>query len=123
VLPSTLLIWFILGEKWNLMSATQAGVLVSIATTPFGWSYDFVLLLLPTNQLLVWLATSSLHFGERLVTIAMLLGVYLAYYLQRIASPSELYFYWVPLAITVIYGWTAWRCARSAGAGTVRRQR
>ncbi|MFW5942905.1 MAG: hypothetical protein ACOCXI_13980, partial [Chloroflexota bacterium] len=43
--------------------------------------------------------------------IIALVVTYVAYYYQRIATPSELYFFWVPVVIAVIYGWVAWRTA------------
>lgn len=93
------------------MSIAQIGVLASIITMPFGWSYDFVVLLLPLMQILVWLVMKDLVVGERLALIVALLATYVVYFFQRIATPSELYFFWVPLVIAVIYGWMAWRWA------------
>lgn len=109
LLPLGLLLWFYRGGKWGLMKVAQVGIIISIITMPFGWSYDFVLLLLPLTQILVWLITKSLFYGEKLVLIVIILSVYTTYYLQRIATPSELYFFWVPLVFATIYGWTAWR--------------
>lgn len=114
LLPLALATWFFLREKWSLMEVVQIGVLASIITMPFGWSYDFVLLLLPLTQILVWLVTKNLFVGERLALIVTLFATYIVYFIQRIATPSELYFFWVPLAIAMIYGWMAWRPAGNA---------
>lgn len=113
LLPLVLLAWFYWGEKWNLVKVAQVGTLVSIITMPFGWSYDFVLLLLPLTQVLVWMITKNLPDGEKLILVFVLLGTYVAYYFQRVATPSELYFFWVPLAIAAIYGWMVWRTAEN----------
>lgn len=93
LLPLTLLVWFYRGANWNLMYISQVGILASIITMPFGWSYDFVLLLLPLVQVLVWTITKTLLYNERLIILALLLIVYVLYYFQRIATPSELYFF------------------------------
>lgn len=110
LLPLTLVSWFYWGEKWSLMKISQVGILVSIITMPFGWSYDFVLLLLPLTQIVVWLVTEGLFIGERLAVTMALFVTYIVYFFQRTATPSELYFHWVPLIVAVIYGWLAWRC-------------
>ncbi len=114
LLPMALVAWFYWGEKWNLAKVTQVGILMSLITMPFGWSYDFVLLLLPLTQMLVWLITKHLPDRERVFFAVVLLGIYGAYYFQRIATPSELYFFWVPLVIAALYGIVAWRVAEQS---------
>lgn len=113
LLPLTLAGWLFLGEDWNLMTFAQIGVLASLVTTPFGWSYDFVLLLLPLTQILVWLVAERMPIAERLALILLMLIAYTVYFFQRIATPSELYFFWVPLVILAVYGWMTWRSAGS----------
>ena len=120
--PLLALSWFLLDRKWDLMNVAQIGVLASIITMPFGWSYDFVVLLLPLTQVLVWVVASRLFVVERVAVIIALVVTYVIYYYQRIATPSELYFFWVPVVIAAIYGWMARRCAGKEAPGLQREE-
>ncbi len=47
VLPLAVLSWWRAGAQWDIRTLVDVTLLTSIITAPFGWSYDFVLLLVP----------------------------------------------------------------------------
>jgi len=83
-------------------------VIASIITSPFGWSYDFVVLLLPMMHIWSWLFSRGIKRREVLLILVINFLIYFAYYYQRIQTRSELYYFWIPLAIAGLYLWT-WR--------------
>ena len=64
-----------------------------------------MVLLLPLCQVLAWLLMPIVKGLETVLISSFLLIMYGLYYYQRVISPSELYFFWVPLVIAGIYGW------------------
>lgn len=86
---------------------------VSLITTPFGWSYDFVLLLLPL------LLTFALLVNNRPKSEALIFGLLfslingLAFY-HRLIIESELYLFWLPWAVAGLVAWGFWRIRYSS---------
>jgi hypothetical protein len=115
LIPALVAVWWKYGDRIPLLEAAEAALFLSLLTAPFAWSYDFVVLLLPLTHLVSWLRYGSLPRFEWLLTCAALLGIYIIYYLQRVATPSELYFFWVPVMLAMLYFWTWYRC-RSVSA-------
>jgi hypothetical protein len=109
LLPLTIGVWFYYRHRWPLLLVVETAVLVSVITMPFGWSYDYVVLLLPMMRLFMWLVVGQWPFIEQFSLILALTVTYLLFYQQRITTPSELYFFWVPLVLTAVYGWVIWR--------------
>jgi hypothetical protein len=111
LLPMAMGVWIYYGLQWPLLLVVEATVLLSIITMPFGWSYDYVLLLLPLLRVLWWLVDSQGGWLERIGLASILMITYLLYYYQRVVTPSELYFFWVPLVIAGVYVWVIWQQA------------
>ncbi|MEM7331938.1 MAG: glycosyltransferase family 87 protein [Chloroflexota bacterium] len=109
LLPLTIILWFFKGRNWDLVQFSIWGVLASIITMPFGWSYDFVVLLFPITQLIVWLIVKSWSTIERTIVSLLFIAVYVIYYAQRVASPTEMFYFWVPLAVASLFIWAAMR--------------
>jgi hypothetical protein len=109
LLPLLLLWWWKLDGRIPLLKAAGAAIFLSLVTAPFGWSYDFVVLLLPLTQLVYWLQQDSVPRREALFIAMGLILIFLIYYLQRAAAPSELYFFWVPVALALLYFGAWWR--------------
>lgn len=109
LVPLALLLWWRLRSRISFSHTLQVAVLVSIITMPFGWSYDYVLLLFPMAQMWAWLGQGLRTRGETAVVIAILFLSFYITYLQRIQTPSELYFFWIPLLIAALYAYTAYR--------------
>lgn len=109
LLPLVLVGWFYNKQRLPIIVLVEITVLLSVITMPFGWSYDFVVLLLPLMRVLAWLKEATLSGVERFGVLGTLVVTYLVYHYQRMGGPSELYFFWVPLVIALLYGWMAWR--------------
>lgn len=109
LLPVVLLLWWRLRQRISFNHTMQVAVLLSIITMPFGWSYDFVLLLFPLTQLWAWLLAGLRTRWETAFVILALIAIFIITYRQRIQTPSELYFFWIPLAIAALYIYTAYR--------------
>lgn len=86
-------------------SLVYVTLMASVITAPFGWSYDFVILLVPLMRVIVWLIEGGLSRTGVVVIVAVLLVADGVMYYQRVTSPGELYFFWVPFAIAALYGW------------------
>lgn len=87
----------------------EVTLIASIITAPFGWSYDFVVLLVPLFTMLVWMAEGGLTCHEvSVISGLMLLADVLIFY-QRVAGPPEFYFFWIPLVMAAFYAWIAAR--------------
>jgi hypothetical protein len=112
LLPLAVAAWFYNKERLPLLLFVETAVLISVITMPFGWSYDYVVLLLPMMRVLMWLVIGQWSLLERLGLVMVLIVTYLLFYQQRVVSPSELYFFWVPLVLTAVYGWVVWRQER-----------
>lgn len=112
LMPLVLLVWLAKGQAWQLMLVAQVGVIASVITMPFGWSYDFVVLLLPMTQIVVWLVTKRLPVWVHVTAVIVTMTTYGIYFRQRIETPSELYFFWVPLVIAALYGLVWHQAAR-----------
>ena len=113
LLPVAIGVWLYYRHRWPLLFVVETAVLLSIITMPFGWSYDYVLLLLPLLRVLWWLVDSQGGWLERIGVASILVITYLLYYYQRVVTPSELYFFWVPLVMAGMYAWVIWRQAAS----------
>lgn len=104
--PLAALLWWRGHGRFPFTIAIQIAIMLSLITAPFGWSYDFVLLLLPLTQVWAWLLSGKQR-GETAVVILILIALFGLMYWQRIASPNELTFLWIPIAITAVYAFVA----------------
>lgn len=88
----------------NLVDVT---LLVSVATAPFGWSYDFVVLLVPLVTILILLSEGTLRRDQVIVIGGLMLFADVLIFYQRVVSPAEFYFFWIPLAVAAFYVWVS----------------
>lgn len=104
LLPLT--IWYTHRVKtFNVPRLVEVTLMMSIITAPFGWSYDFVILLVPLFAIFGWMAEGTLARNQViLIGGLMVLADALIFY-QRVASPPESYFFWIPLVIAGFYAW------------------
>ena len=109
LLPLTTLIWWHWRSRISFSYALQIAIFLSIITVPFGWSYDFVLLLFPLTQMWGWLLGGLRTRWETALVIIALSITFRIIYWQRVQTPSELYFFWIPLVIATLYTYTAYR--------------
>jgi hypothetical protein len=114
VLPLAVLAWWHWRTRVAVATLIDVTLFISIITAPFGWSYDFVVLLIP-----VWHAlTRATADSRRPILLIMLfflaLVTALSFY-QRAQSWNELYFAWLPpaLAMPTLAGLYLWNYERT----------
>lgn len=112
ILPLVLLLWWI--REGDLLEWTEVTLFLSLLTAPFAWSYDFVVLLIPLTHLIYWLCHGYLPRRESILITFLLVALYGVYYVQRVATPSELYFFWVPVTLAGLFAWGLYRSRPSA---------
>jgi len=105
ILPLTVLVWWRYSARWDLQTTIDTTVLLSIITTPFAWSYDFVVLLIPLWRLAAWMVESRLSRIDSFVIVTLLALANGVMFYERILSPREVYFFWLPLVLALLYGW------------------
>lgn len=105
ILPVAIYLWFSQEGRISLSNLVNISLLASIIAAPFAWSYDFVVLLLPMIRILLWMIEGAVSRLESALMAGALVILYGVYYYQRIQSPNEIYFAWVPLIIAGLYTW------------------
>ncbi|CAG0948084.1 hypothetical protein ANRL1_04913 [Anaerolineae bacterium] len=83
----------------------DATLLASVITAPFCWSYDFVILLVPLIPIIVSLVKEELTQADASMIGAILLCADAVMFYQRVTTPGEEYFFWVPWLITGLFVW------------------
>ena len=114
VIPIAISLWWRLGKKWHIRTVVDLTLLLSVITAPFGWSYDFIVLLIPIMRVITWAADGALSWLEISTLIIVLTTADLLMYYERVRSPSEVYFAWIPFLIVAVYGFAWWRRAANA---------
>jgi hypothetical protein len=111
VLPLAVLIWS-RRARWETRTLVDVTLLISVISAPFAWSYDFVVLLVPLLRIVGWMVDRRLTSLET-VTLALVLvsAVALSFY-ERVLTPSELYFFWIPLLVAGVYAYCLVRVRR-----------
>lgn len=109
LLPLSILAWWRRGANWDLRTLVDVTLLASVITAPFGWSYDFVVLLIPLLRIVVWMTEGLLPRAQVILLALVLLGADAYSYYERIASPGEIYFSWIPWLIALTYGFAWWQ--------------
>jgi len=109
LVPLAIFFWFRYRNSIPFLVIIDLAVIASIITSPFGWSYDFVVLLLPMMHIWSWLFLNRIKRLEMLLILAITFLMYLAYYYQRVQAQNDLYFFWIPLVIAGLYLWTWYR--------------
>lgn len=95
--------WWKRGTDWDRRTLIDVSILGGIVVSPIGWSYDQVILLFPILRVLEWAADGSLERKDAFaVSLVLILANAFTFY-ERILSPSEVWFFWVPLIVAAVY--------------------
>lgn len=103
VLPLMLLLFWKWQDQHDEMFWLNATLLISVITAPFGWGYDVIILLLPILFLVRWSVDERYGRVETILYAASLVLVNGAAFFQRLQGTNEVYFFWLPLMIALIY--------------------
>ena len=113
VMPLVAWIFYLRPAPLNWRTLIDLTVLIGIPTAPFGWSYDQILLLIPILRIGVWLVEGAIGRWQTVfVCVVLILANAVAIY-QRMQSPSDVYYFWVPWVVAAAYGYCAWERVRS----------
>lgn len=113
ILPLAVWLWWRYGREWDTRPLVDVTLLVSVITAPYGWSYDFVVLLVPLISVIVGAIEGKFTSVEVAAVVLILLGANTVLYYERVVSPSEVYFFWLPLLIASLYVFALTRSAKS----------
>jgi hypothetical protein len=102
VLPLAVLVWS-RRARWETRTLVDVTVLLSLITAPFAWSYDFVVLLVPLLRIVGWMANRRFVPLETLTLALVLVGADALSFYERVLTPSELHFFWIPLLVAGAY--------------------
>jgi len=95
--------WWQRGQNWNRRTFIDISVTVGLIVSPIGWSYDQVMLIFPILTLLAWSVSGQLpKQTSRVVITGLILGNIAAYFL-RTFTPSDVWFFWVPMVVLGLY--------------------
>jgi hypothetical protein len=101
-------IWWQRGKEWDQRTLIDVSILTGIIASPIGWSYDQVMLLFPLLRVLEWVANGTLAKRDAVaLALVMVIANAITIY-ERILTPSDVWFFWVPLVAMGIYLF-AWR--------------
>jgi hypothetical protein len=104
----TIAVWRHYGKNWDRRTLIDISIMAGIIVSPFGWSYDQVMLLFPMLRVLGWMTNGLLARNHGItIALALILTEVITYYL-RILSFGEAWFFWTPCVMMAVY-WFAWR--------------
>lgn len=104
ILP--LALWYAHRSKtFTMPRLVEATLIISMITAPFGWSYDFIILLVPLFTILTWLMEGVIARSEIIIISGLMVLANALIFYQRVLSPPEFYFFWIPLVVAGIYAW------------------
>ena len=109
LLPIAIWIWFRRGKNLDMGLLVDVSLLASIITTPFLWSYDYIVLLIPLIRVWIWMIDRVLSLAGTIALAIVMMALYIFLYNKRIQTPSEIFYTWVPVLIAAIYGWLWYR--------------
>ena len=97
------LIWWKWGRECDLRTMIDASLLAGIIVSPLGWSYDQIVLLFPLLRILDWVTKGILSRKSSSAIVATLLAANALSFYERVLTPSEVWFFWMPLVIGAVY--------------------
>jgi hypothetical protein len=106
VLPLAILFWWRNRMNVDTRRIVDVTLLVSLITTPFCWSYDFTILIIPLLSIVAWLVEGNRTKSQFWILTGVLVAANFAMFLTRIIVDNEVYFFWVPIIIALIYEYT-----------------
>lgn len=121
VLPLAILIWS-RRARWEARTLVDVTLLISVITAPFAWSYDFVVLLVPLLRIVGWMVAQRFAPLETCALALVLVSADALSFYQRVLTPSELYFFWIPLLIAGVYAYGASQVMMGSGGNLSKRQ-
>jgi hypothetical protein len=95
--------WWLRGQNWDRRTFIDISVAVGLIVSPIGWSYDQVMLIFPILSLLFWAVNGKLPQKTARVVVAVLVIGNIVAYCLRTFTPSDVWFFWVPVLVLGLY--------------------
>ena len=95
--------WFARGQVWDRRTFVDISVIAGLIVSPIGWSYDQVMLFFPILSLLAWAENGRLQKQTSSSIILVLVTGNLAAYALRTFTPSDVWFFWIPIVALGLY--------------------
>ncbi len=112
-LPLTVIIWWHYSENLETRVLVDGGVILSLITAPFVWSYDFVVLLVPLMSVVGWIGDGKLpQLDSIAIAFALIVADAMIFYQRFTSEGGEAYFFWIPLCVAAVYLYVWWRVRR-----------
>jgi hypothetical protein len=112
------IIWWKRAREWDRRTLIDVSILAGTVLSPIGWSYDQVMLLFPILRVLGWAADGSLARRETIAAALVFVAADATAFYERTLTPSEVWYFWVPLVVAAVYVW-AWRRRRCKASSDV----
>jgi len=95
--------WLKSGSGWDRRRFIDMSLIAGLILSPIGWSYDQIMLLFPILSLLAFVVTGKLPNMVSNTILAVLILANLLSYFLRIFTPSDVWFFWIPFVILILY--------------------
>jgi hypothetical protein len=96
----------------DMQQMVVVSLILSLLTTPYAWSFDFILFLVPMLQLALWIVEGRIPRVHAALITPLFVAANVAVFYQRSLQAPENEFFWFPLALTLLYGW-GWLSTKS----------
>jgi hypothetical protein len=102
-LAAAILWWWFHGKNWDRRTFIDISLTAGLILSPIGWSYDQIMLVFPILSILAWIAQGKLPKRLSQIMIMVLVIANLLTYYQRTFSPSDVWFFWIPILVLGLY--------------------
>lgn len=96
-------IWLKMGKKVDYRTLIDITILLGLTVSPVGWSYDQIMLLFPLLRIFEWIQEHVLKKNEAYFIILLLFIANGFSYYQRSLEISDVWFFWLPLLVAMLY--------------------
>ncbi|MFQ5594683.1 MAG: glycosyltransferase family 87 protein [Anaerolineae bacterium] len=88
----------------NWKTAISPLLLLSVATAAYGWSFDFIVLLVPYIQIVIWfIEEHGVPIRHKATAVSGLLLITAVMAVQKWLMINDVFFFWMPWALGVVY--------------------
>jgi Glycosyltransferase family 87 len=91
------------GKQWDRRTLIDVSIFAGLMIAPIGWSYDQIMLLFPLLRILEWVVNGSLARKDAIAVVLTLVIMDGISFYERILTPNEVWFFWVPLVVAAVY--------------------
>jgi hypothetical protein len=115
IVPTTIAWWYYL-KRYNPVEMPDLVIvtlLLSLIFTPFAWSFDAIVLILPLIRLAAWAVEGRIDRLAAVALLIMFIAVNAIAFYQRSIQVWDWSFFWFPAAIAGLYFVGLWQRKRT----------